>query len=219
MDNKHKVALVTGASSGIGEAISSELISIGWTVVGVARSKDKLLKIESESKGLFLPLVCDLSQSDDITKISHQLIDKGICPKLFFLNAAIAGEKCIEDPNHFKLKIHEEIMRVNYFGVLAWVEFWENHCKQNGGANFIVTSSVNAIFASPTVAAMTGHKDIKMVQHYATLSADKFQTEASEKLADFMLKLNQSGDGSANANGESRGESEDIREAKLNAGT
>ncbi|MBF0299134.1 MAG: hypothetical protein HQK51_10470 [Oligoflexia bacterium] len=45
------------------------------------------------------------------------------------------------------------------------------------------------------MAAMTGHKDIKMLQHYATLSADKFQMEASEKLEDFMLKTKKSGEG------------------------
>ncbi|MBF0363829.1 MAG: tyrosine-type recombinase/integrase [Oligoflexia bacterium] len=45
------------------------------------------------------------------------------------------------------------------------------------------------------VAAMTGHKDLKMLQHYASLSADKFQMEASEKLEDFMLKTKKSGEG------------------------
>ncbi len=41
----NKIALVTGASSGIGEAVSRELIKRGWQVIGVALSADKLSKI------------------------------------------------------------------------------------------------------------------------------------------------------------------------------
>ncbi|MBF0361168.1 MAG: site-specific integrase [Oligoflexia bacterium] len=47
------------------------------------------------------------------------------------------------------------------------------------------------------VAAMTGHKDMKMLQHYASLSADKFQMEASEKLEGFMRGLTNGSAGSA----------------------
>jgi len=43
-------------------------------------------------------------------------------------------------------------------GVLGWVEFWEKPCIENGGANFIVTSSVNAIFAPPTGSAYAASK-------------------------------------------------------------
>ena len=42
MSNQKQIALVTGASSGIGEAISRELVQRGWSVVGIARSQCKL---------------------------------------------------------------------------------------------------------------------------------------------------------------------------------
>ena len=48
MNDVKNVALVTGASSGIGEAISRELVKRGWLVIGVARSFDKLLQIQKE---------------------------------------------------------------------------------------------------------------------------------------------------------------------------
>lgn len=158
MNNTKNVALVTGASSGIGEAISKELVKRGWTVIGVARSESKLAQIQNELSDSFIPMICDVSKKESIEETSQQILEKKLCPSLFFLNAGIAGEAVIENPNRFDLKIHEKIMQVNYFGVLAWVEFWEKPCQKNGGANFIATSSVNAIFAPPTGSAYGASK-------------------------------------------------------------
>ncbi len=154
----NNTALVTGASSGIGEAISRELVKRGWVVIGIARSSDKLRQIQSELSDSFIPMVCDVSKKEDIEEISSQILEKKLCPSLFFLNAGIAGEAVIENSKKFNVKIHEEIMRVNYFGVLNWVEFWERPCQENGGANFVVTSSINAIFAPPTGSAYSASK-------------------------------------------------------------
>ena len=89
---------------------------------------------------------------------ASQISEQNLCPSIFFLNAGMAGEKVIENPNAFNLEMHEKIMAVNYFGVLAFVECWEKPCQENGGANFIVTSSVNAIFAAPTGSAYCASK-------------------------------------------------------------
>jgi 3-hydroxy acid dehydrogenase/malonic semialdehyde reductase len=153
-----KVALVTGASSGIGAAISKELVKRGWQVVGIARSLDKLDQLQKELSEPFIPIVCDVSQKDQIVKASSSILEKGLIPSLLFLNAGIAGEPAVENPDKFDLSTHEKIMSVNYMGVLAWVEYWEKPCMENGGANFIVTSSVNAIFAPPTGSAYAASK-------------------------------------------------------------
>lgn len=152
------VALVTGASSGIGAAISKELVKRGWRVVGIARSMDKLDQLQKELSEAFIPVVCDVSQKEQITKVSSSILEKGLIPSLLFLNAGIAGESAVENPDKFNLSMHEKIMSVNYMGVLAWVEFWEKPCVENGGANFIVTSSINAIFAPPTGSAYAASK-------------------------------------------------------------
>ena len=153
-----KVALVTGASSGIGESISRELTRRGWLVIGVARSQDKLEHIQKQLGESFIPMVCDVSMKENIQAVSKQILQNNLCPSLFFLNAGIAGEAAIENPNCFDLTIHEKIMQVNYFGVLAWVEVWEKVCQDNIGANFIATSSVNAIFAPPAGSAYSASK-------------------------------------------------------------
>ncbi len=173
--NPNKVALVTGASSGIGEAISRELAKRGWIVIGVARSGDKLSKIKHDLQDAFIPMICDVSKKENIKKTSKHILTMKLCPSLFFLNAGIAGEAVIEDPDRFDLKIHEQIMQVNYFGVLAWLEFFEKPCQENKGANFIATSSVNAIFAPPTGSAYCASK-AAIAKAFESLSLTYFGT-------------------------------------------
>lgn len=65
----NKVAVVTGASSGIGEAICRDLCSRKVIVVGLARSQDRLRQMEVEitaSGGRFVPIICDLTVDEQI---------------------------------------------------------------------------------------------------------------------------------------------------------
>ncbi|XKL59226.1 hypothetical protein PGB90_000242 [Kerria lacca] len=68
-----KVAVVTGASSGIGEAIAKELVKYKLVVVGLARSVNKLQAISEEVlkdsktyRGQFHGLQCDISDEKNI---------------------------------------------------------------------------------------------------------------------------------------------------------
>lgn len=80
--------------------------------------------------------------------VFNDLQDKGIIPTLFFLNAGLAGKAVLESPSDFRSDLHEKIFATNYFGVLYWVENWLP-MSLNTGATFVVTGSINAIFAPP----------------------------------------------------------------------
>lgn len=154
-----KVALVTGASKGLGRALSQELVNMGWVVVGVARSKDALDSLQvalgAES---FIPRVCDVTVPVQVQQVSEALKADAIFPSLFFLNAGIAGEAACEDPSEFRLSKHKEIFATNYFGVLSWVEEWLPISLTRAGATFVATGSINAIFAPPTGSAYAASK-------------------------------------------------------------
>uniref|UniRef100_A0A1Y1MHG4 Dehydrogenase/reductase SDR family member 11 n=1 Tax=Photinus pyralis TaxID=7054 RepID=A0A1Y1MHG4_PHOPY len=64
-----KVAIVTGASSGIGKAIASQLVEEGMNVAGLARRKEKLEELRDSLgglKGVFHPVPVDMSKEADI---------------------------------------------------------------------------------------------------------------------------------------------------------
>ncbi len=152
-----KIALVTGASRGIGAALVGDLIAKGWIVIGVARSKEKLQSLSELYKGRFIPVVCDVSKREEVACVSQRLIGEGKVPSLFFLNAGLAGEVACESADCFYLSKHKELFATNYFGVLSWVEEWLPVC-QGQKTTFAVTSSINAIFAPPRGSAYAASK-------------------------------------------------------------
>ncbi|MCT6885776.1 MAG: SDR family NAD(P)-dependent oxidoreductase, partial [Gilliamella apis] len=67
------IALVTGASSGFGQAICRKLIADGYKVIGAARRGDKLQKLADELGDNFLPLTFDVTKKDAVETILLQL--------------------------------------------------------------------------------------------------------------------------------------------------
>ncbi|XP_015181824.1 PREDICTED: dehydrogenase/reductase SDR family member 11-like [Polistes dominula] len=87
-----KVAVITGASSGIGKAIAELLVLKGLKVIGLARNIDKLEALAEELKskpGKFLPLQCDLTNQSEVLK-AIEWIEKGVgFVNILINNAAI----------------------------------------------------------------------------------------------------------------------------------
>lgn len=61
-----KVAVVTGAASGIGEAISRQLLNEGARVVAADINKDRLAKLEAEFSGNLVGVIADVTKEDDV---------------------------------------------------------------------------------------------------------------------------------------------------------
>ena len=67
------IALVTGASSGFGQATCRKLIADGYKVIGTARREDKLKSLAGELGCNFLPLVLDVTKKDAVESLLLQL--------------------------------------------------------------------------------------------------------------------------------------------------
>lgn len=70
-----KTALITGASSGIGEALSHELIACGMKVIGIARDEQKLSKVAKKCGASFTPFRADVGNYAEIEAL-FQFIKK-----------------------------------------------------------------------------------------------------------------------------------------------
>lgn len=79
-----KVALVTGASSGIGYAIAIALARAGVTTVGVARDFDKLLQLQKVLKSAnvdnFIPFKVDVTNRTEVGKVGGYILDAELVP-------------------------------------------------------------------------------------------------------------------------------------------
>ncbi len=113
-----KVAIVTGASSGIGFGIALELTKAGAYVVLAARNEAKLLDAASYcqqySKGV-LPVVTDVSDPDQCQNLIDQTIEHFQRLDILVNNAGISMRALFEDMH---LSVMEKTMAINFWGTV-----------------------------------------------------------------------------------------------------
>lgn len=73
-----KTYAVGGATSGLGKAIAERLLEEGATVLGIARSKDKLDQFVDRYGDVFVPLTADLNDANAVSTAIGTMIEHGI---------------------------------------------------------------------------------------------------------------------------------------------
>lgn len=93
MNYKGLTALVTGASSGLGEEFARQLAALGADLVLAARSEDKLMrlaeKLREEWKIAVTVMPADLSSSADVERLILDLKERGVEVDLLVNNAGV----------------------------------------------------------------------------------------------------------------------------------
>lgn len=88
-------AVVTGASSGIGEATVRALRARGWDVVGVARRADRLAALAEETGAQ--AIACDLTDADAVAELVSEVADTGPVHALVQVAGGARGTDRVED--------------------------------------------------------------------------------------------------------------------------
>jgi NAD(P)-dependent dehydrogenase (short-subunit alcohol dehydrogenase family) len=106
-----QVAVVTGASSGIGAAIARGLSHSGWLCVLLARREDRLQAVAAETGGELE--VCDVADREAVEAAAARVLARHPQIRLLVNNAGIPGRTNFVDGEPAAI---EKVMRVNYFG-------------------------------------------------------------------------------------------------------
>jgi hypothetical protein len=106
-----QVAVVTGASSGIGEAIARALAARDTQVVLLARREDRLRALAQELGAEYE--VCDVGKREDVERVAAAVLGRHPRIELLVNNAGIPGRRGFTSIEPGRL---EELVRVNYLG-------------------------------------------------------------------------------------------------------
>jgi NADP-dependent 3-hydroxy acid dehydrogenase YdfG len=87
MNISNKIAIVTGASSGLGAAISKALVAAGATVFGIARNMDSLKKLQNNIGNKFIPVKLDISDEVAVKKWFSKIFSEAKSPDILVNNA------------------------------------------------------------------------------------------------------------------------------------
>ena len=135
-----KLALITGATKGIGRSTAQTFAKAGWNLILLARDIQKLqdLKDELSNAGVQINvLACDLSKSEKVDQHINQCIKSCGCPTVVINNAGFAfNGELVGMP----LDKWQEIMQVNLTSVFQICSYIVPLMRMKGGLIINVSS-------------------------------------------------------------------------------
>ncbi len=146
--NNKKVIWLTGASSGIGEALAYELSLKGYKLILSARNKKQLISVKEKCKYpecvAVLPLdLADFSRVGNSVKTAVSIYGR---IDMLINNAGISQRSLIMDT---ELEVYERLINVNYLGTVALTKEVLPHFISKRSGHFVTVTSLMGKFGSP----------------------------------------------------------------------
>lgn len=154
MNFREKVVIVTGASSGIGLALSREFSRLGANVVLAARSVDKLEQIVAELPTAALAVGCDVSDEQECCEMVRRAVQRFGRVDVLINNAGLSMRAIFDDVS---LDVLHKLMDVNFWGAVNCTKYALPYIQQSKGS-IVGISSVAGLHGLP---ARTGYSASK----------------------------------------------------------
>jgi short-subunit dehydrogenase len=157
MEIKNKVVVITGATSGIGQACALIFGKAGAKIWITGRSRVKLdetlllLQKEGVECG---GGVCDAAKAEDNEKMAHEVIGHYGKIDILINNAGISMRALFKD---LDLKVFHQVMDINFWGTVYATKYCMDEILKNKGA-IIGVSSINGFRGTPARTAYTASK-------------------------------------------------------------
>jgi NADP-dependent 3-hydroxy acid dehydrogenase YdfG len=139
------VAVITGASSGIGEAIARALAANGHRVALLARRADRLEGIAEELGGGAMPIEADVTDRDSVLEAAEQVVD-GLGRVDVLVNNA--GVMLLGPFSPGQRSDYRQMVEVNLLGAITTTEVFLDLLR-DGGGDLVNISSVAGRTARP----------------------------------------------------------------------
>ena len=138
-----KIAIITGAASGIGKTSVELFRSEGATVIGADVSDGADIR-------------CDAGSEDDVKHLVDQVVAEHGQIDVFFANAGVSGG--FASISEQSAADWAEILRVNLIGPFLAVKYAGARMKERGGGSIICTASVAGLRSGAGGAAYSASK-------------------------------------------------------------
>ena len=155
-----KTVLITGASSGIGEATAQKVAAAGGVPLLVARTKEKLDEVRErieERGGTAHVYTADLAEPERITALVDGILADHAKIDFVVNNAGRSIRRSVklsyDRPHDF-----ERTMQLNYFGVVNLMLAVLPHMTSTGGGHVVNISSIGVQTAPPRFSAYVASK-------------------------------------------------------------
>ncbi|HET6528858.1 MAG TPA: SDR family NAD(P)-dependent oxidoreductase [Balneolaceae bacterium] len=156
MNLESKIAIVTGASSGMGEHFSRALAEKGAIVYGLARTTEKLEKIRRQLGERFIPVTMDITRPEAIEEWIDQTFGSDHLPDILINNAGLAR---FSDVDELSLKDWNVMMNTNLSGTFYMCRNIVPLMKQNEAVCHIVNiASIAGKVGRPTMSGYNASK-------------------------------------------------------------
>ena len=146
MEFQNKIVLVTGASSGIGEATAIRFSQEGATVAAVARRIEKLQDLQQNNQNIY-PFAADLRNPDETAECVNSIVKKLQGIDIVVHAAGIIGSGSIETVT---LKDWDEMMNINLRSIFHLTQLCLPELIQRKG-NIVCISSVAGLRSFPGI--------------------------------------------------------------------
>ena len=156
MNLDSKIAIVTGASSGIGAEFSKMLVENGSEVYGLARSVDKLNKLQKSLGDNFHPVKMDITDADSLEEWVNDTFDLNHIPDILINNAGVMYSANVDD---LSMNEWHTMINVNLNGIFYLTRLIVPLMKNNENTCHIINiSSIAGLLGNPTISGYNASK-------------------------------------------------------------